>query len=120
LSPPIAGTGSNTSFSQNSNGGELDLTALVDTTSAKTQAASGTIQFPIVCTGAHALTVSTRHGGLGNQNASGNSGGFTTHADYSLSATWAGTTKTFTTAGAPITLDLSQSNAASGNLSLDF
>jgi hypothetical protein len=121
MSPPVSGgSGTNTTFAQNSSGGEIDLTALVDANTAKTLAAQETIQFPIICTGAHTLTVTTQHGGLVNQNVAAPAGGFAVHADYTLNATWAGTTRSLTTSGAQAALDLSQSDAAGGELTIGF
>lgn len=120
ISAPLASTGSNASLGVSTNGSELDLTALVDATSAKTLASQITIQFPIVCSGAQSLTISTQQGGLNNQEAAGASGGFQTHANYVLNVSWGGLSQSLTTSGSAATLDLSQSDPASGNLTINF
>jgi opacity protein-like surface antigen len=117
ISPPAAGASDNASFAPGSNGGELQLTRFVDPGTALTHASEGTILFSITCTGAYALTV-TSQGGLSNQNAGSPSGGFATHVNYTLSAIWAGATKSVETSGSAVTLDLSQSGDQSGDLSI--
>ena len=120
MAAPLAGgTGANTTFAANSNGGEINLTNLVDSNTARTVAAQGTVQFPIICTGAHTLTITSQRGGLTNQNSATAAGGFAVHADYTLNASWAGTTRTLVTSGSRSALDLSQTDAASGNLTID-
>lgn len=116
LSPPSAGVTVNTSFTPDANGGNLVLTALVDMNTSTTLSAEGSILVPILCSGTHALTV-TSHGGLNNQNATA-SGGFLTHVDYELTATWGATTQTVQTAGSAVTLDLSQNGPQSGDLTI--
>jgi hypothetical protein len=118
--PQAVGAATNATFTPNTNGGRLDLTQMVDAAEAKTIATHGVLEFPIICTGAHSLTVTSTHGGLVNASATGQAGGFATRADYTLSATWAGTTQQVQTGGSSTALDLSQQGPAAGALSLDF
>ncbi len=119
ISLPAAGASLNTTFSAESNGGELDLTDFVGQ-DAKTHATEGAIRLPILCSGAYALTITSHGGGLSNQSSNTASGGFAVHVDYLLSASWAGATRSVQTSGAEVTLDLSQSGAQSGDLSVAF
>lgn len=116
LSTPSAGMSLNTSFSPNGNGGDIALTQLVDPNTSMTQAAEGSVLVPITCTGAHTLTVTSR-GGLTNQNATA-AGGFATHVNYALTASWGGTTETSETSGSALTLDVSQGGPQTGNLTI--
>jgi hypothetical protein len=121
MSPPqLIGSATNATFTPNQSGGQFDVTNMVDTLASKTLATHGVLELPIVCTGAHSLTVSSIHGGLINANATGQAGGFATRADYALSATWAGITKQVQTTGASTTLDLSSGAPSSGSLSIGF
>jgi len=121
MSPPQASDGgSNTSFSQNGAGGEIDFTNFVDPVTGKLAASSAQIAFPIICTGAQTLTVTTQNGGLTNTNVTSPSGGFAARADYTLSASWASTVQSLQTVGSSASLDLSQSAPQSGQLVLNF
>src|SRR5690242_5422553 len=85
MSPPQASDGgSNTTFSQNGASGEIDFTNFVDANTGKLNASGARIAFPITCTGAQTLTVTTQNGGLTNTNVAGGSNGFAARADYTL------------------------------------
>ncbi|MGA9794558.1 MAG: hypothetical protein WBQ17_03380 [Rhizomicrobium sp.] len=117
LPPQVTGAGTN--FTSAGAGGRLDLTNFVNS-SDKTQAVNAQLEFSIVCTGAHSLTVGTQSGGLNDQTAGTPGSGFVTHADYGLSASWDNTTKSLTTNGTAASVDLSQTGPASGNLVIDL
>jgi hypothetical protein len=120
LPPQTSGNGLNINFSQNSAGGEIAFTDFVDPDTGKMKAASARLLFPITCTGAQTLTVTTQNGGLTNTNVSGTTAGFAARGDYTLDASWANTTRSLRTAGSPASLDLSQSAPESGELVLNF
>lgn len=118
LSPATAGSGaSNVTFTDHG-GAASDVTVnlLVDPNTARTQSAVGVVQFQVLCTGAHTLTVSSTSGGLVNTSTSASGGGFENRANYSLQASWDGKTRTLTTNGAKASLDLSGLDSATGPL----
>jgi len=118
MSPPSASGAANATFTSNGTGGDIAITALVGS-DAMTLASQASLQIPIVCSGSHALTVTTR-GGLANQNAATPSPDFAVRADYLLTARWGAVTQSVTTSGSAVTLDLSQGSAQAGDLSLDI
>jgi hypothetical protein len=121
MSPPLASDGgANTTFSQNGAGGEIDFTKFADANTGKLTVSSAQVAFPITCTGAQTLTVTTQNGGLTNANVAGPAGGFAARADYTLNASWASITKSLQTGGAAASLDLSQTAPQSGQLVLNF
>jgi hypothetical protein len=91
---------------------------LVDPATAKTKAAVGTVQFQVICTGAHTLTVSTGSGGLINTTTSATGAGFSNRADYTLQAAWDGASRSLTTSGSAASLDLSGSDSVTGALTV--
>jgi hypothetical protein len=111
------GSGSNVQFSVNSsNSGQVDFQALANPNTAVAQASSVSVSFPVTCTGAHSLTISSTNGGL--TNPSPGAQGFATRVDYALSAAWNGDTRQFTTVGTPTSLNLTESDGATGNLTV--
>jgi hypothetical protein len=121
MSPPLVSDGgANTTFSQNGAGGEIDFTNFVDPNTGKLTVSSAQVAFPIVCTGAQTLTVTTQNGGLTNANVPGPAGGFAARADYTLNASWASATKSLQTGGAAASLDLSQTAPEKSQLVLNF
>lgn len=109
--------GDNVTFSANGgNASSVTVNLMVDPSTAKTQGAVGGVQFRVICTGAHTLTVSSTSGGLVNTTTSASGAGFANRADYTLQAAWDGMTRSLTTNGAAAKLDLSGSDSASGAL----
>ena len=120
LSPASEGAGgANITFSQNGgNASSLTVNTMVDATTAKTQAAVGVVQFQVLCTGAHTLTVNTASGGLVNTTTQNTAAGFANRIDYGLQAAWNGVTRNLTTSGSAASLDLSGADANTGALTV--
>jgi hypothetical protein len=118
LSQPTAIAVSNSTFNSGDAGGTLVLGTIVGQ-DALTTGAGATFRFAITCTGAHALVI-TSNGGLINQATTAAATGFSTRADYSLSASWGTTSRSLTTDGNRASLDLSQAAARTGNLDIVF
>lgn len=97
-------------------GGALDIRVLGDPVTGVAQPATATIIIPVICTGAHNLYVNTK-GGLANASP-GIGPGFATRVDYTLSANWAGQNASLTTTGVAASLNLSQTDAAAGDLTV--
>jgi hypothetical protein len=95
---------------------ELNFQALANPTTAVAQAAQVSVSFPVICTGAHSLTVSSTNGGLTNPAQA--VAGFATRVDYALTAQWATDQKQFQTAGAPTSLNLTESDGVAGDLTV--
>ena len=111
--------GDNVTFSANGgNASSVTVNLMVDPNTAKTQGAVGAVQFQVICTGAHTLTVSSASGGLVNTTTSATGAGFANRADYTLQAAWDGITHTLTTRGSAASLDLSGSAGATGALTV--
>lgn len=118
ISPPTTANLSNSSFASDGTGGQLVLSAIVGS-DGMTSGAEATLRFAITCTGAHDLTI-TSGGGLVNRTTATPVAGFSSRADYTLTANWGATTQSATTAGSSISLDLSQDTARAGNLDIVF
>lgn len=118
LSPATQGRGaSNVTFTDNGGAASLvTLNTMVDPNTARTQSAVGVVQFQVLCTGSHTLTVSSTSGGFVNTTTSATGNGFANHANYTLQASWDGKTRALTTAGSAASLDLSGSDGATGAL----
>ena len=117
MDAPHSGGGGNVQFSVSSNNAaELDFRALANPTTALAQAAQVSVSFPVICTGAHSLTVSSTNGGL--TNPSPPAAGFATRVDYALTAQWAADQKQFQTVGSPTSLNLSESDGVAGDLTV--
>jgi hypothetical protein len=118
--PQAADGGINTTFTQNGTSSEIDFTNFVDPNTGKLNASHAQIAFPITCTGAQTLTVSTQNGGLTNASVAGSVNGFAARADYTLDASWASTSRSLQTDGTAASLDISQTTPQSGQLVLNF
>jgi hypothetical protein len=118
--PQALDNGSNTSFVQNGAGSEIDFNDFVDPNTGKLNASHAQIAFPIICTGAQTLTVTTQNGGLTNTSVASAVNGFAARADYTLEASWANATRSLQTGGTAASLDLSQTTPQSGQLVLSF
>jgi hypothetical protein len=118
--PLAADGGTNTTFTQNGASNEIDFNNFVDPNTGKLNASHARIAFPITCTGAQTLTITTQNGGLTNASVAGGAPGFAARADYTLDASWASTTRSLQTNGAAASLDISQTTPQSGKLVLNF
>jgi hypothetical protein len=118
MSRPTAADTNNSAFSVQDAGGALMLTSPIDQ-GALTNSATASFRFAITCTGAHDLIIAS-NGGLVNQTTPLSANGFLTRADYTLVASWGATTQSLTTDGSRATLDLSQTVARAGTLSVVF
>ncbi|HEY1750669.1 MAG TPA: hypothetical protein VGG29_05365 [Caulobacteraceae bacterium] len=120
MSPATQGPGNlNVAFSAAGGGAsQLAVNLMVDPSTARTQSVVGVVQFQVLCTGAHTLKVTSASGGLVNTTTTTTAGGFSTRADYSLQAAWAGASRSLTTSGSAASLDLSGADSASGALTV--
>jgi hypothetical protein len=117
MDAPHSGGGGNVQFSVSSNNAaELNFQALANPTTATAQAAQVSVSFPVICTGAHSLTVSSANGGLTNPALP--AAGFATRVDYALTAQWAADQKQFQTVGSPTSLNLNESDGVAGDLTV--
>jgi spore coat protein U-like protein len=117
MDAPTSGGGGTVQFSvSSSNAAELNFQALANPTTAVAQAAQVTVSFPVICTGAHSLTVSSTNGGLTNPALPAT--GFATRVDYALTAQWAADQRRFQTVGSPTSLNLTESDGVAGNLTV--
>jgi hypothetical protein len=117
MDAPRSGGGGNVQFTvSSSNAAELNFQALANPTTAVAQAAQVSVSFPVICTGAHSLTVSSTNGGLTNPAQA--AAGFATRVDYALTAQWAADQKQFQTVGSPTSLNLTESDGVAGDLTV--
>jgi hypothetical protein len=118
--PQALDGGSNTTFTQNGASSEIDFTDFVDSNTGRLNESHAQIAFPIICTGAQVLTITTQNGGLANTSVAGGTNGFAARADYTLDASWASASRSLQTDGTTASLDLSQTTPQSGQLVLNF
>lgn len=118
--PQALDSASNTTFTQNGASSVIDFTNFVDSNTGRLNASHAEIAFPIICTGAQVLTITTQNGGLANTSVAAGANGFATRADYTLAASWASTSRSLQTDGTAASLDLSQTTPQSGQLVLNF
>lgn len=122
VSAPGSVSGGNASFQvTGTQAAQIDITQLVDATTAQPRATSINLALPIICNGAHRLTVTTTNGGLarvgGNARNVSVTNGFREFLPYQVTASWAGQS---TTGGSQTTTPVSMnvSDGAAGQLSL--
>jgi hypothetical protein len=117
MNAPQSSGGTNVQFSvSSSNAGQVDFQALANPQTAVAQPSTVSVSFPVTCTGAHSLTVSSSNGGM--TNPAPGAQGFSTRVDYALTAQWNGDTRQFQTVGSPASLSLTESDGATGNLTV--
>lgn len=94
--------------------GTIDLTQLVDPQTAVARPASVSLGLPLVCNGAHVLTVRTQGGGLRPSEPVVAADGFRAVLPYELSVDWAGQRNT---GSSESILELRTDNAQAGEVS---
>jgi len=118
LSPPIAASGANASFTAlGGQTGVIRFTQFVDPRTAQPRGASISLAFPVVCNSAHRITVRTDGRGLARIAGAAPAAGFRDRLDYQVSADWAGLTASGSS-DAPIPIDLRTTNGAAGQVNL--
>ncbi len=119
LSPPVVTALANATFQPvNGQAGTILVNQLVDPQTAAPLGATINLAFPVVCNGAHEMTVRTANGGLAHIPAIAVPGvGFRASLVYRLTAAWAGQTVTGGT-DQPTPVDIRTSDGAAGQFSL--
>lgn len=94
IDAPVASNAMNASYSGGQSSGQITIAELVDAQSAVSRASAIELDFPVICNGAHTLTVTSANGGLSrNGQSSGSTGtGFSQFLDYQIAIDWAGST----------------------------
>lgn len=95
ISPPTSTSGVNSSFLLiGPQAAQINITQLVDQTTAEPMSATINLALPIICNTAHTLTVTTANGGLarigGNARNANVTNGFRELLPYQVNAVWAG------------------------------
>jgi hypothetical protein len=117
MEAPHSDGGGSVKFTVSSNDAvELTFQTLANPATAVAQAAQVSVSFPVICTGAHSLTVSSTNGGLTNPALP--AAGFATRVDYALTARWAADQMQFQTVGSPTSLNLTESDGVAGDLTV--
>lgn len=122
VSAPASAVGSNASFAlTGAQSAQINITQLVDQTTAQPRAASISLAVPIICNTAHRLIITTTNGGLARVGAishnPGSVNGFREFLPYQVTANWSGQNVT----GGSQTLspvNISTTDGAAGQLSL--
>ena len=119
LSAPLVTAVTNASFQPiNGQTGTILVTQFVDPLTAAPLAATVNLAFPVVCNGAHEVTIRTANGGLAHIPPIAIPGlGFRALLVYQLTAAWAGQTATGAT-NLPTPVDIHTNDGAAGQLSL--
>ncbi|MGN6357474.1 MAG: spore coat protein U domain-containing protein [Novosphingobium sp.] len=115
-----AGAGQNAAFSViDASHGQIDITQLVDPTTAEPRASDIQINLPVTCNASHRVRIASREGGLlrlGGNNRGPANGGFTEFLPYQIGIDWAGSQlQQQSDAGAIV---VNSPNGAIGNLSV--
>lgn len=95
ISAPTSTVGSNTSFQLTGpQAAQINITQLVDQTTAEPMSATINLALPVICNTAHTLSVTTANGGLarvgGNARNTNVTNGFREFLPYQVTAVWAG------------------------------
>lgn len=97
----------------------IDLSQFVDPTTAEPLASSASLDFNIVCNGAHQVRVQSVNGALALEGPGVAAGGFRNRVPYQVAVNWAGQNAAGgSEAGTPV--DLAIANAATGDMRLDI
>jgi len=119
ISTPNTGATSNASLSAGPGAAEVTVLQLVDPNSAVPLPANITLQFPVICNGAHVLTITARDGALVLQQSAPPPGpGFRNSLVYQIQADWVGQSVSASSADAP--LQINSANAATGDLNVNI
>lgn len=120
VAAPTLAASNNTSLSNvTAQSARIDLAQFVDQTTAEPLASSASLDFNIICNGAHQVRVQSVNGALALEGPGAAAGGFRNRVPYQVSVTWAGQNGAGgSEAGTPVNLNIA--NAAAGDMRLDI
>lgn len=118
-SPTLAGS-SNASLSNvAAQSARIDLSQFVDQTTAAPLASSASLDFNVICNGAHQVRVQSVNGALALEGPGAAAGGFRNRVPYQVAVNWAGQTASGASDAGTL-VDLDVANAAAGDMRLDI
>jgi hypothetical protein len=118
ISAPSAEAGSNAVFQPiTGDSARIRVVDLVDPATSEARATSINLAFPVICNGAHRVTVRTAQGAMVRAGPAVSAPGFRDRLPYQVSAAWGGQSVTgVSESGTPV--DIQLNNGAAGLLSL--
>jgi hypothetical protein len=124
ISAPTSTSGANMSFALTGpQAAQINITQMVDQTTAQPVAASINLSLPIICNSAHTLTVTTANGGMsriGGAGAGALTNGFREFVPYQVNAVWAGQSVNANSQTSSTPVNISVPDGAAGQLSLSI
>lgn len=120
VAAPTMAASTNASLSNvSAQAARIDLAQFIDQTTAEPLASSASLDFNVVCNGAHQVRVQSVNGALALEGPGAATGGFRNRVPYQVAVNWAGQSSTGGSEAGAI-VDMAVANAASGDMRLDI
>jgi hypothetical protein len=109
ISPATVSSAANASYSATgTSSGQVNITELVDSSTAAPRASSIELNLPVVCNASHRVELRSANGGLLRAGATGRGGAFRESLAYQVGLDWAGQSVELTTSNRSATISASQ------------